>query len=200
MKEKNYSCDDIVCQLVQQVRNGNQEAFGELLRIYEPLFRSLLSKQDIGEVNEQDLEDVRQELTVVFYHSILSYELGQSEVRFGLYAKICMTNALITQLRKIRKREQSVSLSSEEEKSFLEGLSNGEDPAEAIANRETLETLNRKIRRELSPYELSVWQMYLTGNSTGKIATSLGKSEKSIENAIFRIRRKLRNLFATEEK
>ena len=200
MKEKNYSCDDIVCQLIQQVRTGNQEAFGELLRIYEPLFRSLLSKQDIGEVNEQDLEDVRQELTVVFYHSILSYELGQSEVRFGLYAKICMTNALITQLRKIRKREQSVSLSSEEEKCFPEGLSNGEDPAEAIVNRETLETLNRKIKRELSPYELSVWQMYLTGNSTGKIATSLGKSEKSIENAIFRIRRKLRNLFATEEK
>ncbi len=200
MKDKGYSCDKIVCQLIEKVRHGNQKAFDELLRIYEPLFHSLLDKRDIEKINEQDLEDLRQELTVVFYHSILSYELEQSEVRFGLYTKICMTNALITQLRRLRKREQPLSLSPGTEEDFLEEYQIGDDPLKDVVSRENLETLNRKIKEALSPYELAVWQMYLTGSGTGKIAASLGKSEKSIENAIFRIRRKLRELFSSEEK
>jgi RNA polymerase sporulation-specific sigma factor len=56
--------------------------------------------------------------------------------------------------------------------------------------------MNKKIDGVLSPFERTVWQMYLTGNSAKKISAALGKNEKSIENAIFRIKRKLRGIFS----
>ena len=195
MKEKNDSYGDIVHQLILAVRSGDQAAFGKLLQLYEPLFASLLSKNDVRDLNAQDIEDIRQELTVVFYHSIFSYELEQSEVRFGLYTKICMSNALITQLRKINKQKTSLSWDFDDEEKISEMIGHEENPSEAIVDRETIENMNKKIDSVLSPLETTVWQMYLTGNSTKNIAVALGKSEKSIENAIFRLRRKLRCLF-----
>ena len=198
MKEKNNSYQDIVCRLIVQAREGSQVAFNELLRIYEPLFRSLLTKPDIEELNAQDIEDLRQELTVIFYHSILSYEVEQSEVRFGLYAKICMTNALITQLRKLRKRKTSISLDGDDDEILSEMLGKTQSPSDEVVSRETMETLNKKIESVLSSLEKKVWQLYLTGNSVKTIAVSIGKSEKSIENAIFRLRRKLKDLFESE--
>ncbi len=195
MKENKDSHQDIVYPLILGVREGDQVAFGKLLRLYEPLFASLLSKPDVRTLNAQDIEDLRQELTVVFYHSIFSYELEQSEVRFGLYTKICMSNALITQLRKFNKQKTSISLDTQDDEKLSEMLGHEENPSEAIVNRETIENMNRKIDSVLSPFETKVWQMYLTGNSAKNIAKALGKTEKSIENAIFRLRRKLRSLF-----
>lgn len=197
MKEKKDSCQNIVNQLIVQVRNGNQSSFAELLKIYEPLFLSLLSKSNLESLNEQDIEDLRQELTLVFYHSIFSYDLEQNDVRFGLYAKICLRNALITQLRKLQKQKKSLSLEEEDETLFAI-FDSGANPSEELVDRETVESMNKKIKGALSPFEVKVWQMYLTGNSTKNISTVLGKSEKSIENAIFRLRRKLRDLFKAD--
>ena len=195
MKENKDSYQDIVSPLILRVREGDQNAFGKLLQLYEPLFSSLLSKMEVRTLNVQDIEDLRQELTVVFYHSIFSYELEQSEVRFGLYTKICMSNALITQLRKLNKQKTSISLDTGDDETLSEILGHEENPSEAIVKRETIENMNRKIDSVLSPFEIKVWQMYLTGNSAKSIAKTLGKTEKSIENAIFRLRRKLRCLF-----
>ena len=195
MKEKNDSYQDIVTQLILDVRKGDQGAFVKLLQLYEPLFSSLLYKQDVTNLNDQDIEDIRQELTVVFYHSIFSYELEQSEVRFGLYTKICMSNALITQLRKLNKQKKPISLESEDDEKLSEMLGQTENLLEAIVDRENLENMNKKIADALSPFETTVWQMYLMGDSAKNIAKALGKTEKSIENAIFRLRRKLRVLF-----
>ena len=198
MKEKNDTCQDIVYRLILQVREGDQHAFGELLKLYDPLFLSLLAKTEMSGLNQQDIEDLRQELTVVFYHSILSYELEQTDVKFGLYAKICMRNALITQMRKRKARQASLSLEEDKEEGRIELLEGGEDPTKEFLSRETVESMNQKIREVLSPFEAKVWQMYLTGNGSQSIADALGKSEKSIENALFRLRHKLRDIFGSD--
>ena len=198
MKEKNDSYQSIVTQLIEKTREGNQGSFSELLKIYEPLFSSLLSKHEMGDLNQQDIEDLRQELTLVFFHSILSYDLDQNEVKFGLYAKICMRNALITQLRKLQKRKAAFPFDEDEEETLVQAFDSSENPSIAIADRETVEDMNKKIEAVLSPFESTVWRMYLMGNGAKNISLALGKSEKSIENAIFRLKRKLRDLFKTE--
>ncbi len=198
MKERDNSCENIVNQLITQVRDGNQGAFAELLKIYEPLFLSLLSKPEVRFVlNAQDVEDLRQELSVVFFHAVLSYDLEQEEVQFGLYAKICMRNAMITQLRKLQQRKNPIPWEEDEEEDFPLFVG-GENPPEEVAESETVANMNKRIESVLSPFEIKVWQMYLTGTGTKNISQALGKSEKSIENAIFRLRRKLRDLFRSE--
>lgn len=197
MKEKRNACDTLVNHLIRQVKIGNQNAFGELMTIYEPLFHTLLNKSGLEDFNDQDIEDIKQELTLVFYHSILSFDLDQSEVRFGLYTKICMSNALITQIRKLRKQINPLPMISEEENHLTDALLGGDDPTEATRDKEAVDTLNRKIEGVLSVYEMKVWHMYLSGSRPADISLLLGKSEKSIENAIFRIKRKLRSLLST---
>ena len=198
MKERNDSYQTVIKQLVVQVRKGNQGAFAELLKLFEPLFASLLATADTGDFNRQDIEDLRQELTLVFFHSILSYDLEQNEVQFGLYSKICMRNALITQLRKLQKRKTPLPFDEDEEDTMSRFLGTAESPSVELTSRETVETMNKKIEETLSPFETEVWQRYLAGNTAKKIASVLEKNEKSIENAICRIKRKLRSLFKAE--
>ena len=54
--------------------------------------------------------------------------------------------------------------------------------------------MGEQIEKTLSPYENEVWGYYVNGYSSKEIASKLNSGEKSIDNAIFRIRRKLKTL------
>lgn len=187
--------DSIVRNLILQVRKDDQEAFEEMLEIYEPLIGSFVSRFFNNGVAEQDAEDFRQELTVAFYNSILSYDLSQTDVSFGLYAKICMNNFFITQLRVLKKRKSAETISLEDQTWILDGVDSEEDPSGEVIRREEMRELNKKIEAALSAFENKVWKYYVSGCSSREIAENLGRTEKSIDNAIFRIRQKLKGLF-----
>ena len=59
---------------------------------------------------------------------------------------------------------------------------------------EQLAELTARIAGVLSPYEESVFSLLVAGEKSGEIAEHLGKSEKSVSNAVFRIQAKLRTL------
>lgn len=195
MRETFDSYDKIVKNLILQVRRENQEAFEEMLHIYDPLITAFVNRFCQNDVTEQDAEDIKQELTLVFYNSILSYDLAQTDVSFGLYAKICLNNALITQIRARKKHKAPETVSLESEDWEPEGQ---EDPSAALIKSEEMRELNRRIEQALSPFENKVWQFYVAGCTSREIARSLNKSEKSIDNAIFRVRQKLKKLFSQE--
>lgn len=192
MHERIDSYDALLRKLILQAKHGDQDAFEELLKIYDPLLRSLVNRAIQNETMKQDAEDIKQELTVAFYNAILSYDIEQCEVSFGLYAKICLNNALITQIRATKKQRgiETVSLEAE----VIESVER-EDPSEALIKKEEMHELNKRIEQVLSPFECDVWRSYIAGCSSREIAETLGKSEKSIDNAIFRIRQKLKPLF-----
>lgn len=191
------SYDTLVKNLILQVRMEDQDAFEEMLQIYEPLILSFVSRFANNDVTEQDVEDFKQELTVAFYNSILSYDLSQKDVSFGLYSKICMNNFLITQLRALKKRKSAEALALEGETRLMEEFDSQDDPSWDMIRREELRELNKKIEDALSDFENKVWKYYVSGCSSREIAEALGKTEKSIDNAIFRIRQKLKGLFLT---
>ena len=68
-------------------------------------------------------------------------------------------------------------------------------PEELVLERESKEELYAAFSKCLSRVELKVLDLYLDGLSYREIADILGKSAKSVDNAVQRIRRKLtRNL------
>ena len=170
---------------IRKVREEDQSAFQALLEVYTPLILAQVSSF-AADLSEQDREDLRQEACYAFYRSALSYDLAQSEVEFGLYAKICIKNALATQLRSINRRPRITQ--AEDALAQDEGA---EDPATLVLAREQREALMAKICALLSPYENSVWWKYVAGNSVSAIAKQLNKDPHSVENAVYRIRRKL---------
>ena len=193
MHEKDMAEGLKVESLILRARAGDQVAFEELLKSYDALFQNLMNR---FQVSSDEKDDMYQELSLIFFNAVLSYDLERKEVTFGLYAKICMQNALITQLNRAKRKNDMVS-QIEYVGEDIEKLDDGVlDPSSETVSRETLENMYKKIDQALSPFESIVWQMYLTESGNKSIAKALGKSEKSIENAIFRIKRKLRDVFS----
>ena len=67
-----------------------------------------------------------------------------------------------------------------------------------IELRESERELGAQIEKSLSEYENEVWSYYVNGYSSRQIAQELNSNEKSIDNAIFRIRKKLKTLLIAD--
>ena len=182
---------DLICRF----RAGDETAFDELLAQYHPLIESLVTRFSNEERMGMPKEDLRQEAAVAFYRSVASYDLSQSDVEFGLYAKICISNALVSKLR-AKKQPIEIEALSEENDRHSDAEGGDEDPVARILEQERLGALYAVIRENLSDFEYRVWNLYLSGRTAKEIGESVGRDEKAIANAIYRIRRKLRAVLA----
>ena len=174
--------------LILGVRDKSQEDFEILLEQYSPLIESCVAFYSIGTL-EKYKEDFKQEATVAFYNSILSYNIAQSSVEFGLYAKICICNALNSQIRISKKFLPETPQTDLDSFEFLIG---NEDPSLKVLEEERLDDLFKIIKDSLSDYEYKIWKLYFSGFSVSDIAAHLDTDSKSVSNAIYRIRVKLK--------
>lgn len=184
--------DPTVRALILDAQGGSQEACNALGQRYRPLLESSLSRFSTAEMTLQEIADLQEEAERVFLNAIFSYDSEQDAVDFGLYAKICLSNGLISEWRRIkaRRRVTPVSLGDVE-------MPAGDDPAAGVADAEQFRELCCAVRGLLSDFENAVWWQYVMGESVSDIAASLSRDERSVHNAIYRIRRKLReNLFS----
>lgn len=186
------SKDDIRALLIA-VKGGDQSAFDSLLDQYKPLINASVAKFSSDEAFALYHEDLKQEAALVFYNSILAYDLEQNEVEFGLFAKICIHNALVSVLRSLKRRSEEPIAQIPE---TLLTVQDFEDPSSRMLERERLKSLYAVIRKNLSNFEYEVWQLYMSGQSAKEIAKRLQTDEKAISNAIYRIRKKLRNVLS----
>ena len=173
--------------LLADARDGSSKALAELISMYEPLTESLLKKYFRSELPFDDLEDVRQEMLIVFCNAVMTYNPEQRDVEFGLYAKICMERGLVSLLRAMKKR---LVIEQMPENEALHNV--GDDPAGQVAESESIAELWKLIKENLSDYENKVWNLHLSGHSSAATADMLGRDVKSIDNALCRIRVKLR--------
>ena len=67
-----------------------------------------------------------------------------------------------------------------------------DDPAARIIENESAQSLLRVISECLSEYEYKELELYMSGMSSSEMATRLDSTEKSVNNAMFRIRTKLK--------
>ncbi len=182
---------------IKNAQNGSQESFELLRKLYSPLIESCSHRHIVDGMNIQDIEDLRQEALVNFYRAICSYDCASEGVEFGLYAKICIDNGLVSFVRAYRRGSRKVTISlddgepdlidSEGETDFLQSFIDSEKEAELV----------RKVRKQLSDYENRIWWRYVSGKSVAAIAAEIGApSAKSVSNAIYRIRRKLRSVLS----
>ena len=178
--------------LIKQAKSGDQTAFEELLTLYEPLIQSMVISFCNTAIPMQEREDFVQEATLGFYNAVMSFDLGQDKVRFGLYAKGCIRNKLISLLRTLKRHEKTV-LTDDDSTLISDGNEDGDLTARVVEKENYME-LSRLIRESLSPYENRIWWLYLSGRTAKEIGTLLGKDDKSVQNAIYRIRRKLRDI------
>ena len=177
--------------LLYAVREGDQDAFSALLLRYRPLIDRAVDRFSAELHGEEDREDVRQEALAAFYDAIRSYRTDQEKVEFGLYAKVCIGNRLVSHLRRERRQQGLLSL---DDLSAERVLGADGDLLSLVIEEEEAQALSASIKQVLSRYEYEVFSLYFKGSSSAQIAELMQKSVKSIDNAIARIRKKLKNL------
>lgn len=171
--------------LLPSAKEGDEKAFSRLLELYSPLISASVKKYSGGLI-PIDEDDLRQEATISFYKAVLAYVDG-SDTDFGHYAKICVERGLISHIR-MQKRRVPFTATLDEAGT----VQDRDDPAGDLIERERVGELNDKIRESLSDFENMVWSLHISGMSPSVIAESLGRDVKSINNALRRIRVKLR--------
>ena len=188
------SCDPVHSELdilLENVKSGKPFSFNAIYSLYTPLIESQAQKYGKQfSVSEAELDDIKQEALIALYHAALTYTPNE-EVTFGMYAKTCMRNKIISYIRCFL--ENNVPLSLEEiEIDFEEP--DFETPEQIVISKESLCNLNRRIDETLTDFEKSVFALYIGDMSYADMAKKLDKPTKSIDNAIHRIKAKLRKL------
>ena len=132
---------------------------------------------------------------IALYRAACNYDPTVSNVSFGLYAKICINNSLISLVRSYKKQEEKASAEVDEQSTIDEG----KDPSLDFIDKESFMLLDSFIRNHLSEYEYAVFRLYIEGYKIREIAHRLNKSKKSVEGAIIRMRVKLRRCLSKED-
>ena len=170
----------------------NEISFNTLYESYHPLMENLSRKMLAAySLPDSDYDDLVQEAAIALYTAASAFDDSRG-VTFGLYAKICIKNRLASY---IRSRHSNASLGKEISLESIEDEESGDiTPEQLVINKESLKSLRADIDSVLTEFESSVFWLYLIGASYKDIARALSKPTKSVDNAIHRIKVKLRKL------
>ena len=182
-------------ELIRLLRNGNSEVTDYLMDKYKNLVRSKANALFLMG-GEQD--DLIQEGMIGLFKAIRDYDESK-EASFRHFADLCITRQLYTAIEASNRKKNSplntyVSIDVSDGTEPLEEifLSLQEmSPEELYIRAEDIEDMRRTAAEKLSELEKKVLTLYLSGMTYQKIAAFLGKSPKSIDNALHRVRQKL---------
>lgn len=179
-------------ELLTRLRSGEEEISDYLMEKYKGFVRQKARAMFLigGET-----DDLIQEGMIGLFKAVQDYRPDR-EASFRTFAGLCIDRQLYSAVKNSTRQKHIplnsyVSLSEEEESGSLEGLWS-ENPEALVIDRETTGILEKEISRALSPMENKVLDYYLRGYGYVQIAEIMGKTPKSIDNALQRIRGKIR--------
>ena len=182
------ACGD--AQLAALVRAGQGEAFAELSARYLGLIRAKAKLFEGASAPEK--EDLWQEGLLGLYAAAISYRPGRG-ASFPTYAGVCVYNQMASAVRRHgssgnRPLNESVPLEDAGEAAVEAG------PEALLELREEFGALCRQMDVSLSPLERRVLALYLSGCSRGEAAQRVGVPLRSYDNALHRVRSKLKRM------
>ena len=136
-----------------------------------------------------DYDDLYQEGMIGLLYAIRRYDPERSE-NFEAFASTCIKNRLFDALRRDIAANDKLFQTTESIKDFKEG-SSGEPESKVLAD-ESAKEIKEALTGLLSAFEVSVLDLYLEGYTVKEAAEKLNKPSKSVDNAIIRIRNKLK--------
>lgn len=185
-------------QLIESLRAGDENIMDYILGKYKPL---VLGKANAMYLIGGDTDDLIQEGMIGLFKAIRDYRADR-EASFFHFAELCITRQLYSAIEASNRKKHVplntyisfYSSSGEEGKTLAETLpTDGEgDPEQQMIDQENLRAFWEDVRKRLSRMERQVLDLYLSGLNYRQIAEKMEKSPKAIDNALSRIRGKIR--------
>lgn len=186
-------------ELIIISKTGNGYAIEVLLERYRNFVRA---RSRTYFLIGADKEDIIQEGMIGLYKAIRDYK-PEAQASFKSFAELCITRQIITAI-KTATRQKHIPLNSyislskpvyddESDRVLLDTVFERKrlDPEEIMIDKERFYSIEEKLSKILSKLEWSVLLKYLEGKSYVDIAAQIGKTEKSIDNALQRIKKKI---------
>lgn len=185
-------------QLIGQLRAGQTEVMDYLIDKYKNMVRKRANALYLigGET-----EDLIQEGMIGLFKAIRDY-CPDKEVSFYRFAQVCIMRQMYTAIEASQRKKHSplntyipLDAGQEEPDSiYLEaaGQVQTADPEALFISQETVRNLLQQANERLSRMERQVLALYLDGMNYHQIAEQMGKTPKSIDNALQRIRGKIK--------
>lgn len=157
-----------------------------LVRKYMPLIKNRARKHYSV---SGDYSDLIQEAAIGFMNAMRSFS-SLKNISFEHYAKICIDNKLITYIRQSNaKKHILLNTYISLEKPLLDTKIT--NPETLVISKEEHAQIVETLVAKFSKLESSVFSLYILGHSYREMSLILGRDEKSIENAISRIKNKI---------
>ena len=177
-------------ELVECAKNGNSLALQVLIERYSDkvLQKARSFKSLIGIEND----DLYQEGMMGFVSAVYSFD-NSRDVLFSTYASTLSTRKMLSAIRKINSTANlplQSYISIEEEQDLFSDIPS---PEETLLSVERVNEINSFVEESFSKKEKKVFKLSVLGMKYSQIAEILDCTEKSVDNTIQRIRRKLRS-------
>jgi len=187
MQNERYRVTDE--QLCAQVAAGDRSAEEALVLRYTRLVRICARPFFLA---GGDSEDLIQEGMLGLLAAIREFRADRG-ARFSTYAQTCVRRRIISAVRAAAGGRHAplndyVSL---EPSLLLADMESPSNPEDVVIHQEALRALESAIESQLTQLEAQVLARFLEGSSYAEIAETVGRSPKSVDNAVQRIRRKI---------
>ena len=184
-------------ELVVKANNGDSLCEEHLIKRYKNCVGYCSSKYYMPGMEK---DDIFQEGMIGLYSAIRDF--NPQKTSFKNFAILCISRRIISLLKSTNRQKNiplnsSVSLDSiiadEQQNSMIDTIEAPleHNPESAFITQETLKLYDQKINEALSELELKVFKCYLANMAYKDISKQLKISEKSVDNAIQRIKKKL---------
>ncbi len=186
-------------ELVELSGAGDKEATECLLVRYKNL---VLSKARMYFLVGADEKDIIQEGMIGLFKAIRDFDINK-QTSFKGFAELCIKRQIITAVKTATRQKHMplntyISLSNPmydgDSEGFLEEILSGardDDPEKLFISKENAEFLSVKMEEVLSVLEKKVLALYLEGKSYQEISVIISKPQKSIDNALQRVKKKM---------
>ena len=186
-------------ELIEKLRAGESGVMDFLLEKYKYLVRK---KANAVFLLGGDTDDLVQEGMIGLFKAVRDFDRSQGS--FYYFADLCIGRQIYHAIEAASRKKHGplnsyISLSEDASDTsgvpLAESISWREDnPEQILIERENVEQFLEEIRSNLSPLEQKVLTDYLDGMNYRQIAEKWNKPEKSIDNALQRIKSKVQKL------
>ncbi|MBC3798490.1 RNA polymerase sporulation sigma factor SigH [Acetobacterium tundrae] len=186
-------------EIVESAQQGDKEAEQFLLKKYR---KNVLIRSRSYYLVGGDNEDLIQEGMIGLLKAIWDYR-SDRDTQFSTFANLCIERQIQTAISSANRKKHlplndSISIytavSEEEPLNIIIDQLAAEktvEPGAKLIKKEEFEQLIEDVRRELSDFEKKVLSYYIQGASYFEISEALSCGNKSVDNALQRIKKKI---------
>ncbi len=172
-------------EIVFKIKSGCTD----LLQVLFKRYLGIIRKKASTNFPSADHDDLIQEGLIALYSATNVFDGSISS--FSTFASVCIDRAMCSEYRKLfsKKRvpsNRTVPLDN------LDSIISNNNPELQLIEKEECMTFTAKIKNSLSEFEYNVLLLYLVGNSYESIADNFDVDIKSVNNAMSRLRKKIK--------